>query len=385
MATRHAKHWLQTLFIAAALALPGAAEAQSFNAASDCDTPPHAATGRKQLVSFQLENDLFAGTDAQYTNGVKLTWVSPNIYSDFNDPLLPVWVRCSTERVRHVLEWFLPPEASARNVVVTLGQAMFTPSDRALTTQDPKDRPYAGWGYLGLGYNVRFDPKRPAEGANDGTSELTTVEINIGVVGPHAYAKQTQDFVHRVRGYDRFLGWNNQLGDELGLQLVREKKFRPPSWPRDGALQAQIIPHYGFSLGNIATYLNAGAEIRAGWRLPDDFGTSLIRPGGDNAAPRTESSSTRVYARHSFHLFVSLDGRAVANNIFLDGSTFRSSHAVKKRILVGDIAYGWAYTWPQTGFVPSGKLAYAHYLQSREFEGEERNHGFGSVTLSIEF
>ena len=54
-------------------------------------------------------------------------------------------------------------------------------------------------------------------------------------------------------------------------------------------------------------------------------------------------------------------------------------------VLVGDIAYGWAYTWPQIGFVPSGKLAYAHYLQSREFEGEERNHGFGSVTLSIEF
>jgi len=68
-----------------------------------------------------------------------------------------------------------------------------------------------------------------------------------------------------------------------------------------------------------------------------------------------------------------------------DGNTFRRSHAVRKRLLVGDIAYGWAYTWPQIGFVPSGKLAYAHYVQSREFEGEERNHGFGSVTLSIEF
>lgn len=362
--------------------------AQTFDTRKDCDTRQLESVDRRQLVSLQVENDLFAGTDSQYTNGVKLTWVSPNLASDFNDPLLPAWIRCSTERVRHVLEWFLPPDATARNVVVTLGQAMYTPIDRDRTTLDPKDRPYAGWGYLGLGYNVRFDPDTSRIAPADGTSTLTTVEINVGLVGPHAYAKQTQDFVHRLRGFDRFQGWNNQLGDEFGFQLVREKKFRPPSWPREGDLQAQIIPHYGFSVGNVASYLNVGAEIRAGWRLPDDFGTSLIRPGGDNAAPRTAAANAAniaVYAQHSFHLFAAFDGRAVANNIFLDGNTFRRSYAVKKRVLVGDIAYGWAYTWPRTGFVPGGKLAYAHYVESREFEGEERNHGFGSVTLSVEF
>ena len=79
------------------------------------------------------------------------------------------------------------------------------------------------------------------------------------------------------------------------------------------------------------------------------------------------------------------DGRAVANNIFLDGNTFKRSYAVKRRLLVGDIAYGWAYTWPKYDGLPSGKLAYAHYVQSREFEGEARNHGFGSVSVSLEF
>jgi hypothetical protein len=111
----------------------------------------------------------------------------------------------------------------------------------------------------------------------------------------------------------------------------------------------------------------------------------LIRPGGDNAAPWTTPLFQRLYSRQSFHAFVSIDGRAVANNIFLDGNTLARSHAVKKRIFVGDIAYGWAYTWRNLAFAPSGTLAYAHYIQSREFEGEERNHGFGSVTLSLEF
>jgi lipid A 3-O-deacylase len=139
------------------------------------------------------------------------------------------------------------------------------------------------------------------------------------------------------------------------------------------------------SFGNIASFANAGLELRLGWRLPDDFGTSPIRPGGDNAAPRLAPHLSRVYHEHGFHLFASFDGRFVANNIFLDGNTFARSHAVRKRPFVGDIAYGWAYAWPPLSFIPSGKLAYAHYVQSREFEGEERNHGFGSVTLSIEF
>lgn len=75
----------------------------------------------------------------------------------------------------------------------------------------------------------------------------------------------------------------------------------------------------------------------------------------------------------------------MANNIFLDGNTFARSHAVKKRPFAGDIAYGWAWTWPHWNGWPGGKLAYSHYVQSREFEGQARNHGFGSVTMSLEF
>jgi lipid A 3-O-deacylase len=360
----------------------------------DCEAPRSASPTRSSVLSLQLENDLFAGTDAQYTSGLKFTWTSPNL-TDFNDPLLPSWIRCSNEQVRRLVGRFHPEKATSINMVVTLGQAMYTPADRDRTNVDPNDRPYAGWTYLGLGYNARFEPKD-----RSGTPTLDTVELDIGIVGPHAYARQTQDFIHRLRGLDRFHGWDNQLRDELGSQFVWERKSRPPALtigkfaqPADPeasggsaeGLAAQIIPHYGVSVGNVASYVNVGGELRAGWRLPDDFGTSSIRPGGDNAAPRAAAQLERVYHQHSFHFFASFDGRAVANNIFLDGNTFSRSHAVKKKLLVGDIAYGWAYTWPKYPGFPSGKLAYAHYVQSREFEGEARNHGFGSVSVSLEF
>ncbi len=387
---------LSTLLDAAAAALLVllAATAHAQPATGDCDAPRPGSPTRSSVFSFQVENDLFDGTDAQYTNGVKFTWTSPNL-TDFNDPLLPVWIRCSNDRLRRVVEWFHPEKTTSINMIVTVGQAMYTPADPELTTVDLKDRPYAGWTYLGLGYNARFDP--PGKAA---TPTLDTVELDIGIVGRHAYAQQTQDLVHRLRGIDRFHGWDNQLGDEFGLQLVWERKLRPSALtigafgtPGDAAasggsadgLAAQIIPHFGVSVGNVASYINVGGELRAGWRLPDDFGTSSIRPGGDNAAPRAGARLERVYHQHSFHFFASFDGRVVANNIFLDGNTIRTSHAVQKRRLVGDIAYGMAYTWPKFDAFPSGKLAYAHYVRTREFEGEARHHGFGSVSVSLEF
>jgi len=396
--SNHAAHAVNVagaaLSIILAFVPPAAAQSQAPAATPPlkpaCDAPAAGQAASTSIVSFQIENDLFAGTDSQYTNGVKLTWVSPNL-KDFHDARLPAWVRCSNDKVRDVIGWFLPQNADASNMVVTLGQAMYTPADRDRTTVDPADRPYAGWTYLGLGYNARFDPRKDAAGAITAAAVLNTLEIDVGIVGPHAYAKQTQDVVHRMRGFPRFQGWGNQLGDEFGLQVVWEQKLRPLALTTDRGpapgtgFAAEAIPHYGVSFGNIATYMNVGAELRFGWRLPDDFGTSSIRPGGDNAAPRAADQLDRVYRQHSFHFFASFDGRAVANNIFLDGNTFRQSHAVKKRLLVGDIAYGWAYTWPAHAGLPSGKLAYAHYVQSREFEGEARNHGFGSVSVSVEY
>lgn len=116
-----------------------------------CDHPDRPLTLSTSIVSFQLENDLFAGTDSQYTNGVRLTWVSPNIES-LNDPLLPMWVRCSNKAIQDLFGRVVSGDVTALNMVITLGQAMYTPVDRDRTDIDPKDRPYAGWTYLGFGY-----------------------------------------------------------------------------------------------------------------------------------------------------------------------------------------------------------------------------------------
>lgn len=320
------------------------------------------------VLSLYVENDLFYDTDRNYTSGVKLAWVSPDLDDYVRDRCLPDWVRPVNERVRDFFALHLSP-ARERNMTITLGQAMYTPGERRRADLVREDRPFAGWLYLGLGYNER---RRPL-GA--GLERLDSLEVNLGIVGPLALARQTQDAIHRLRGVDRFAGWANQLRNEPGVQVVAERKYRVPF--ASGA--ADAIGYYGMSLGNVATYLNAGIELRAGTAIPEDFGSSPVRPAGNNTAPGSFPRDGKRRLRRGMHAFASLDLRAVARDIFLDGNTFRDSHSVKKESLVADVSFGVA------AFAGGWKLSFGRVIRSREFAGQPSRHSYGSFTVSRDF
>lgn len=314
------------------------------------------------VYNFYYENDLVNGTDNNYTSGLKLSWVSANLKSYVEDPCLPLWVR----KLNSLSTILQPGYFAARNMVVTGGQSMYTPTDPTRTDLIQDDRPYAGWLYLGLAWNARDE------------RHMNTVELDIGMVGPASQVQQMQNFVHDLRGLDRFEGWHNQLRNELGVQVVSERKTRvfdyaAKSWPR-----IDLITHYGASIGNVKTHLNAGAEVRLGAWLPNDFGTSSIRPASDSNAPLMESASRRLSSRGA-HVFAAFDARIVARDIFLDGNTFVDSHSVNKHYIVGDLALGVAWQWQ------GGKITYSHIVRSKQFQDQPESHSFSSITFSIEY
>lgn len=313
--------------------------------------------------SFTLDNDLFARRDQDYTSGFKAAWSSPNVRSFADDDCLPPWLQQAGKLFTRVYS----PTVEQGNVTMTLGQAMYTPRDKKATALIVSDRPYAGWTYLGFGYNTRSP------------SRLDSYEVNLGVVGPWSHAKEMQDFIHRARGFELFQGWNNQLHNEFGAQLVFERKHRTEFLQHQDSRHGfglDLLPHYGFSVGNVATYANAGLEVRAGWGLPDDFGTSPIRPAGDNSAPRV-SDGVRQFTRElGAHVFASLDGRGVVRNIFLDGNTIRDSHSVSKDRWVADMAVGVAANFGVY------KIAYVRVFRTHEFVGQVSAPRYGSITIS---
>lgn len=373
-----------SVLAAVALALVPAAPARA--GGSDACAPEQ--TVRWRGGTLRLENDLFTGTDRNYTNGVSLNLVSRDIPGRLQPECLPAPIRWHAAFIKLVDPGFWA-EADrpddTQNVVARLGQAMYTPADYTRTDLIPDDRPYAGLLYAGLAWNRRVHP----EGADH--EMLDTREVTLGIIGPWSLAEQSQDLVHRLRGFDRFQGWDNQLHNEPAFQVAMERKYK--SWSGARAVQpgwgSDVIGSYALRLGNIETAASAGLEWRVGWNIPNDFGSYPIRPGTENRPP-TIASDLRVAGprsarapRPGAHAFVNVEAKAVAWDFSLDGNLFGSSHHVTRRPWVAQAAAGISSQWLVRGH--GVRLALMHVWRTREFEGQRGSHAFGSVALSMEF
>ena len=244
---------------------------------------------------------------------------------------------------------------------------IFTPGDTQAVQVVSNDRPYAGWLFAGLTLVSKTD--RVAD----------TLDIQVGMIGPASLAQDAQRLVHALRGFDVPRGWQNQLSNEPAFLLYYERKWRVVSGAVFSEVGYDLITHAGLAAGTVMDYGAAGAELRLGWNLPRDFGTSLIRPGGDANTPSTVSGAAGRGRGFGAYGFAALGGRLVGRNIFLDGNTFESSQAVDKKIPVGDLILGASVIFDAI------KLSYAQVFRTREFDGQHRRHNFGSLSLSISF
>jgi len=336
----------------------------------------------------RLENDLFTGTDQNYTNGVALTLVSHDISGRLRPDCLRAPVRVHAQFIKFMNPGFWADAdnpAHTQNVVARFGQSMYTPEDHTRTDLIPDDRPYAGLLYMGLAWNRRAHP----QGAR--YEMLDTRELTLGVIGPWSLAQQSQNLVHDLRGIDRFHGWRKQLHNEPAFQIAMERKFKP--YIGAGAVQqgwgSDMIGSYALRLGNIETAASAGLELRAGWNLPNDFGSYPIRPGTENRPPsaasglRTAQPQSSRAPRPGTHAFVNIEAKAVAWDFSLDGNLFRNSHHVTRHPWVAQVAAGISSQWLIRGH--GVRLALMRVWRTREFKGQRGDHAFGSVALSIEF
>ena len=312
--------------------------------------------------SIYMENDLFAGTDRQYTSGVKLAWSSKDLanYSDssYASPFLPLF---------NLLP-YINEKDYQKNLVFAVGQNIYTPDDTEALDLVEGDRPYAGWLYLGVGVVWK-----DAEVRN-------SLVLNVGVVGSWSYAQEAQRLVHDARGLGHPNGWDNQLHNELGVLVTYEREWRWPKHERRVGLDWEFLPHAGITLGNVSTYANLGGELRVGLNLPDDFGTASIGPSATTSTPVDgRQGADRSRFDLGLYLFARADGRAVAHNIFLDGNTFGNSASVDRKWFVADLSAGVAVNYKNT------KLAYAFVYRTEEFYGQKEAQIFGTVSMNIAF
>ena len=168
-------------------------------------------------------------------------------------------------------------------------------------------------------------------------------------------------------------GWDNQLSNELTLDAALQSRWRYMPIGNREKFGLELIPHAGAHLGTAQTYAEAGAEVRVGWRMADDFGSCQMR---DDCIPDQTFDSVAPFGAH---LFTGVNARAVLRNIFLDGNTFRASHSVDKEPFVGDVSAGFAIQYR------SFRTTYAYVYQSKEYKKQTYNQTFGTLYFSWEF
>jgi hypothetical protein len=302
---------------------------------------PSGIAQNRGVFSFHLENDVFAGTDRYYTHGVKLAWISPDRMSNNSDPLF------------------------RQAISVSVGQNIYTPYDIERADLIKDDRPYAGISYFTLALHRKKD------------QTMDTFEFLMGIVGPSSLAKQMQRFVHSLYRGTKPQGWHHQLKDELVFDLVYDKKWRIFRSEETKTVEYDFIGHVGGSLGTMITAIATGWQFRFGSNLPRDFGTFLLRPGGESGALFVEHVNHRAEIKQSgIHGFLYLVGHAVVRNIFLDGNTFQKSHRVEKYPFVGDIALGFVIS--KNRF----KFSYAYVFRTKQFKTQTKPQVFGAINIS---
>lgn len=307
--------------------------------------------------TLSVENDRIANTDRHYSNGVRLGWVS-----DADDgTALP--------DVRDALQMLYPlADVRGGRLGLELGHNIYTPGDTEARNLIQGDRPYAGWLYASGSLYAET-----GKGIGDHFTEtLDKMALEFGVVGPAALGKQTQNEYHKMIGVATSKGWDNQIDNEPGINLIGERKWRHKSL-RFAGLEADAIPHVGASLGNVYTHVNGGLILRLGQELYIDYGPPLIRPSLSGFGAINPAEKLAWYA------FAGVDGRWVLRNIFLDGNTFSDSHSVDKKPLVADFVAGIAITYDQF------RVAFTHVMRTREFDSQAEADRFGSLSFSVRF
>lgn len=183
-------------------------------------------------LSLYIENDKFAGTDRNYTNGIKLSVLSANLRA-FDIDTVPGPLRALSRALRPLMSDHAIPKLG-----LSLGHQIYTPTDTETTLYQPADRPYAAWLYAGFTFQSYYP-----SASGETHARLSTVEVQLGAAGGDwALGEFVQNNYHKLINVETAKGWDNQLDSEPGLNLVYEHKWRLSSSGARTCLSADLIP-----------------------------------------------------------------------------------------------------------------------------------------------
>lgn len=315
---------------------------------------------RRGTVSLHLDNDLYVGTDRDYTNGARLSWISaPLASSGF----------CSLSVLPGILAG---PEAENAEEVrhhygFSLTQLIFTPENYLALHQPQGERRYAGW--LGLGFSLHAQ----------NIHVLNSLELALGTTGPNSLAETTQDAVHEMRKTDKFNGWDEQIPNEITADMSFVQKLRKDfDFINHGDSSMDGTFEWGARLGTFRTAAHLGVTLRGGFHLTPDF--SDFRLSEIAFSHRNLHADGSKSSEVSAYLLGGAVIRGIAHDATLDGPLFRdfqTGNTRKPFVTEAFFGIGMAYRGME--------LSYVQTWRSKEYEEQNGASEFGSVGIRFRF
>ncbi|RDU65023.1 lipid A deacylase LpxR family protein [Helicobacter sp. MIT 14-3879] len=297
-----------------------------------------------QIISILTENDAyfepFIKSDKYYTAGHYISYVSSEYENIFLNKIA-------------LLSYLYDNNYSRFNI--TLNQEIYTPASKYTIPPPKNDALY------GAAFFVTFGV------INRTRNLMEQISLDIGFVGPWALGKQIQNGIHKITNNRSSLGWDYQIKNEFLLNLNYGLIYR---WTFIEDF-FDILPQANIFLGNSYTAISAGARMRIGYGIKNDFGIQKYK---SKISQIIVEDGLKIYA------LVGINGSIVGRNIFIEGNTFGG---VKSNLKLNRFLYEY-----ELGLMIGYKyisLSYLYTRSSKAFKTQNDLHSYGSIRLEISF
>lgn len=271
-----------------------------------------------------VENDIFAGTDNNYSHGTELEWVSDS--------------RTDAD--------------GAFRLGYGWNQVMYTPTDNSALPPPQNEHPWCGTMSV---YREVWQRSTLVPG-----EEIRT-RYEIGVLGPLSMNELSQKTVHRMINNDLPQGWGHQLPNEPMFNVYHDRYHLlwfgslTDKWTYD------LKGVYGGTAGSTFVNTRVGTQLRAGYNIPPNS-----MPGG--IEPKAKKPGEAEVTPGFFAYFVAeADEITVVRNATVGESIYRQREPGQDRTLE-PLVYQYRY-----GIVAGYDELSLTYLighRSNEFQGQ---------------
>ncbi len=142
-----------------------------------------------------------------------------------------------------------------------IGHEMYTPSNAVTQFVNNHDRPFAGYLYAGFGIKKVYT-----------NNSSFAINYKLGILGPSAFGKELQNFIHNLYNFPEAVGWQFQIKNSLAanLQLNYNKFLFKETTNRFDVTWLNTA-----NAGSVNTNIGSGFIARIGFNALQPFSNSI--------------------------------------------------------------------------------------------------------------